>query len=327
MKITVAEGLLDTDRVSYFNLTVADPDGRLQTARMPTDVYLTVVAATNMKQRTRKLLEYTHADARNYAGAGHAQPARVRARASSCGAATDWPTSSPSAICTRPRCTRWPPTWACPTTSAGSCPAPTRTASRRPRRSSTSPCPTAEMDLLLWAWHHDVPPDGAAGVVGLRPDQVERVYRDIVAKRRAAERGLRDAIPVEHVDLGPGAGARPGVSVDVEPPAIRPLVPARRGRSDEGPRPLPGRHRPLLAPADADDLPPSSCARSGRRRARSTRPARPGCSTATRAGTPGDDARHVGVPPRRRRGRASRPRSRSTCRSAPSSAGRRGAST
>jgi NAD+ synthase len=69
-KITLAEGLLDRDRVSYFNLTVAAPDGRQQTARMPTDVYLEVVAATNMKQRSRKLIEYFHAEARNYAVLG-----------------------------------------------------------------------------------------------------------------------------------------------------------------------------------------------------------------------------------------------------------------
>ena len=38
--------------------------------RMPLDVYLGVVAATNMKQRTRKQLEYFHADRLNYAVLG-----------------------------------------------------------------------------------------------------------------------------------------------------------------------------------------------------------------------------------------------------------------
>ena len=37
---------------------------------MPLEVYLQVVAATNMKQRTRKLLEYYHAERLNYAVLG-----------------------------------------------------------------------------------------------------------------------------------------------------------------------------------------------------------------------------------------------------------------
>ena len=37
---------------------------------MPLDVYLGVVAATNMKQRTRKQIEYYHADRLNYAVLG-----------------------------------------------------------------------------------------------------------------------------------------------------------------------------------------------------------------------------------------------------------------
>ena len=38
--------------------------------RMPLDVYLGIIAATNMKQRTRKQIEYYHADRLNYAVSG-----------------------------------------------------------------------------------------------------------------------------------------------------------------------------------------------------------------------------------------------------------------
>jgi NAD+ synthase len=51
-------------------LVVESPSGERQTVRMPLDVYLGVVAATNMKQRTRKQLEYYHADRLNYAVLG-----------------------------------------------------------------------------------------------------------------------------------------------------------------------------------------------------------------------------------------------------------------
>lgn len=208
-KITLAEGLLDTDRVSYFNLTVADPDGNQQTARMPTDVYLMVVAATNMKQRTRKLIEYTHADARNHAVVGtpnrleyelgffvrggdgladikpisHLYKTQVYALARHLGL--------PEEICAQT-----------PSTDTYSLP--------QTQEEFYFALPYAEMDLMLWAWHHDISTFEAAEVMGLRSDQVERVYRDIVAKRRAAHRGLRDAIPVEHIALDAGANGSGG---------------------------------------------------------------------------------------------------------------------
>jgi NAD+ synthase len=45
--------------------------------------------------------------------------------------------------------------------------------------------PYPEMDLCLWAHDHSVPAAEAAPVLGLTPEQIERVYRDIEAKRRA----------------------------------------------------------------------------------------------------------------------------------------------
>jgi NAD+ synthase len=43
------------------------------------------------------------------------------------------------------------------------------------------------MDLCLWAHNHGVPAAEAAPAVGITPEQVERVYRDIEAKRRVAQ--------------------------------------------------------------------------------------------------------------------------------------------
>jgi NAD+ synthase len=41
------------------------------------------------------------------------------------------------------------------------------------------------MDLCLWAHEHGTRAAEVAPVLGLEPAQVERVYRDIEAKRRA----------------------------------------------------------------------------------------------------------------------------------------------
>ena len=46
--------------------------------------------------------------------------------------------------------------------------------------------PYGEMDLCLWAYVHGTPAADTAAVLGLTPAQVERVFKDIEAKRRVA---------------------------------------------------------------------------------------------------------------------------------------------
>ena len=53
-----------------FSLVVERGDGSQEKRRMPSDAYRLLLAATNMKQRTRKLIEYTWADRLHYAVAG-----------------------------------------------------------------------------------------------------------------------------------------------------------------------------------------------------------------------------------------------------------------
>lgn len=59
-----------TSGYNVFHLVVRGPHGEAQETRMPLEVYLGIVATTNMKQRTRKQLEYFHADRLQYAVAG-----------------------------------------------------------------------------------------------------------------------------------------------------------------------------------------------------------------------------------------------------------------
>ena len=60
----------DEVRFNLFSLVVESPDGEVLSAHMPLNAYLQVVAASNMKQRTRALTEYFHAEQLNYAVAG-----------------------------------------------------------------------------------------------------------------------------------------------------------------------------------------------------------------------------------------------------------------
>ena len=56
--------------ITVFSLVVERPDGTQDQRRMPADSYLSLLAATNMKQRVRKLREYTWADRLSYAVMG-----------------------------------------------------------------------------------------------------------------------------------------------------------------------------------------------------------------------------------------------------------------
>jgi NAD+ synthase len=183
-KLTIPP-LLEGERLNVTMLTVADPQGRQRTVRLSAAAYLQMVAATNFKQRVRKMMEYYHADRLNYAVAGtpnlleydqgffvkqgdgaadfkpiaHLYKTQVYALAAHLGV--------PDEILRRP-----------PTTDTFSLP--------QGQDEFYFALPYAEMDLCLWAANHGTPAAEVAPVLGLTADQVERVYRDIEAKRRVS---------------------------------------------------------------------------------------------------------------------------------------------
>ena len=66
----VTSGVKGEGGFTYFTLVAQSPDGTVQRHRLPAATYLAIVAATNFKQRLRKLMEYYYADRLNYAVAG-----------------------------------------------------------------------------------------------------------------------------------------------------------------------------------------------------------------------------------------------------------------
>ena len=59
-----------TGGIIVFSLVVERPDGSEEARRMPPEAYQELISATNMKQRVRKVLEYTWADRLGYAVIG-----------------------------------------------------------------------------------------------------------------------------------------------------------------------------------------------------------------------------------------------------------------
>lgn len=179
----VLPSILESDRLNITRLTVQSPAGEVSTVRLTLSAYLQIVAATNYKQRVRKMTEYYHADRLNYAVSGtpnrleydqcffvkqgdgsadfkpiaHLYKTQVYQLAEYLGV--------PEEIRRRP-----------PTTDTFSMP--------QTQEEFYFALPYDRMDLCLYAVNNGVSAEEAAPVVGLTPAQVERVFKDIDAKRR-----------------------------------------------------------------------------------------------------------------------------------------------
>jgi NAD+ synthase len=169
---------------NVFNLVVRAPHGEQKEARMPPEVYLGIVATTNMKQRTRKQLEYYHADRLQYAVAG--TPNRLEYDQgffvkNGDGAADAKPIAHlyksqvyqlaaylgvPEEIRTRP-----------PTTDTYSL--------AQTQEEFFFGIPLRTLDLCMYALDHGVPAETVAPAAGLTPAQVLDVFRDIAGRRRS----------------------------------------------------------------------------------------------------------------------------------------------
>lgn len=188
-KIAIAADLADSDRVSHFRAvaTLAARGGATVSARLPADAYLEIVAATNLKQRIRKTVEYTAADATNRAVLGtpnileHALGFFVRGGD---GLADLKPIAHlyKSQVFALGRHLGLPAaiTEQAPTTDTYSLP--------QTQQEFYFGLPHATLDRVLWCHQHGIAAEVAAHPLSMSVEQVSRVYRDIDAKKRVAER-------------------------------------------------------------------------------------------------------------------------------------------
>jgi NAD+ synthase len=168
--------------VSVFHIVALSPEGKSFDIRLPLKSYLEIVASTNFKQRTRKMLEYYYADRFNYAVAG--TPNRLEYDQGffvklGDGAADVKPIAHlyktqvyelagylgvPEEIRKRP-----------PTTDTYSLP--------QSQDEFYFALPYDKMDLCLYGKNTGKSPAEVAKEIGLTPEQVGLVYKDIDTKR------------------------------------------------------------------------------------------------------------------------------------------------
>ena len=169
---------------NVFHLVVRGPHGEEKEARMPPEVYLGIVATTNMKQRTRKQLEYYHADRLQYAVAG--TPNRLEYDQgffvkNGDGAAD----VKPIAHLYKSQVYQL----------AAELGVPEEIRSRPPTTDTYSLAQTQEefffgislrtLDVCMYALDQGVPAETVAPAVGLSTEQVLDVFRDIAGRRRS----------------------------------------------------------------------------------------------------------------------------------------------
>jgi NAD+ synthase len=194
----ILPNVVNSESLRIFSVVAQAPDGTQVTCPLSLEAHLGIIAATNFKQRTRKMLEYYHADRLNFAVTG--TPNRLEYDQGffvklGDGAADLKPIAHlyktqvyqlaeylrvPDAILNRP-----------PTTDTYSLP--------QTQEEFYFCLPYQMMDLVLYGKTNGYIPADIAPELGLSSEQVERVFRDIDAKRRVARYLHSPATLVEQV--------------------------------------------------------------------------------------------------------------------------------
>ena len=182
------------------SLVVEDPDGNRSSHRLPVSAYLGIVAATSMKQRTRKQIEYFHADRLNFAvlgtpnrleydqgffvkngdGAADLKPIAHLYKTQVYGLAATL--EMPAEIIGRP-----------PTTDTYSL--------AQTQEEFYFSVPYGQMDLCLYGLNNGVSSADVASAASLTTEQVELVFKDIVSKRKSTAYLHSAALTVEEIEL------------------------------------------------------------------------------------------------------------------------------
>ncbi len=181
-KLVMHGDRLSSDTLNVFHVVVRTPGGTEERVRLTPKAYLQIVAATNFKQRTRKMLEYYHADRLVFATSG--TPNRLEYDQGffvklGDGAADVKPIASLYKTQTY--------------ALARHLGVIEEILGREPTTDTYSLDQSQEdfyfsvhyskLDLILWAKNHGVPAETAAKELGFTAQQIRRVYQDIEQKR------------------------------------------------------------------------------------------------------------------------------------------------
>ena len=180
----VLPAILEGSRYPIFSVVVQSPAGVQTKARLTAEAYLGILAATNFKQRTRKMMEYYHADRLQYAVAGtpnrleHDQGFFVK---NGDGAAD----LKPIAHLYKTQVYQLAEYLNVPEEIRQRLPTTDTYSLQQTQEEFYFSLPYGKFDLCLYGKNHNIPAAEVAGAASLTTEQVETVFRDIESKRHA----------------------------------------------------------------------------------------------------------------------------------------------
>jgi NAD+ synthase len=213
-RVTLPDNLLEKGTLNVPLLTIVRPDGTEDSAQLAPEEASEIVAASNMKQRTRMTLLYYHAERRHYAVIGtanknehdqgffvkhgdagvdvkpivHLYKTQIYQLAEYLGV--------PRAIRERT-----------PTSDTYSAPASQQEFFFR--------LPFETMDLLWYAQEHGVPQEEVARVTGFSAVQIRRAFGDFTQKARSTAHLRMYPLSIDSETQSAGKGAASGMGIGV----------------------------------------------------------------------------------------------------------------
>jgi len=198
-KLVLDNGGLDSDRLSVCYLAVQPPGGTVSRVRLPAAELREIVAATNFKQRVRKMIEYHHADRLNYACVG--TPNRLEYDQGFFVKGGDGLADvKPIAHLYKSQVYQLAEHLGVPEAIRGRTPTTDTYPLAQTQEEFFFALPLKQLDLVLQARNAGRSAAATALELGYEPDQVERAYREIGHKRRVTRHLHLPPLLIEPVD-------------------------------------------------------------------------------------------------------------------------------
>ena len=185
-KIVLPQDLLEGGTLNVFSVTVVAPDGRTENRPLPPREMLEIVAATNLKQRTRMATLYFHAEARQFAVIGTANRNEY-AQGFFVKYGDGGADLQPIAHLYKTQVYQLARYLGVPESIQARTPTTDTYSAACDQQEFFFRLPFATLDLLWFALDHGVPAAETAAVMGLTEVEVQRGFDDIRRKVRTTE--------------------------------------------------------------------------------------------------------------------------------------------
>jgi len=185
-RLILPQDLLERERLNIFSLEIMDAEGRRKSKRLNSKDYLELMAATDMKQRTRMTVLYYYAEKNNYVVMGTTNKSEV-VQGFFVKYGDGGVDAEPIAHLYKTQVYQLAEWLNIPEEIIRRTPSPDTFSSEVSDKEFYFCIPYEELDLLLYAWENDIPRDEVKRELKLTDDQLSRVISDIERKYRVTE--------------------------------------------------------------------------------------------------------------------------------------------